>query len=162
MLWDCVTAVRSYVSWQRLLGMIAFTAKSEQAYKGLNTYFLFVYFFVLFFRLILHRPAVRISLPFHPTSLISTPDPGLQLGDPAPLIGLLLWTWCHFMYFKLFLPPTGYELYRAVFFAHYKGAIYSNKQMLTLTRFRRRSFHELACEAQTYFRSSLLSLRKIK
>ena len=48
------------------------------------------------------------------------------------------------------------------FFAHYNGAIYSNKQMLTLARFRRRSFHELACEAQTYFRSSLLSLRKIE
>ena len=27
-------------------------------------------------------------------------DPGLQLGDPAPLIGLLLWTWWYFIYFS--------------------------------------------------------------
>ena len=36
--WDCETAVRSYVSWQRLLGMIAFIAKSEQQYNELNNY----------------------------------------------------------------------------------------------------------------------------
>ena len=30
-------------------------------------------------------------------------DPGLQLGDPAPLIALLLWTcWRHFIYFESF------------------------------------------------------------
>ena len=30
-------------------------------------------------------------------------DPGLQLGDPAPLIALLLWTcWRHFMCFESF------------------------------------------------------------
>ena len=40
----------------------------------------------IFFCFILFRLAVRISLPFNCT------DPGLQLGDPALLIGfILLW-----------------------------------------------------------------------
>ena len=29
-------------------------------------------------------------------------DPGLQLGDPAPLIGLFLWTFWHFIHFEFF------------------------------------------------------------
>ena len=140
--------------------MIAFTAKSEQAYKGLNTFFFFHVFFVLFFRLILHRPAVRISLPFHPTSLIvliqvynwETQHHSLVCCCGLDVILCIL----NFFFHRLVTNCT------EPFFAHYNGAIYSNKQMLTLARFRRRSFHELACEAQTYFRSSLLSLRKIK
>ena len=31
-------------------------------------------------------------------------DLGLQLGDPAPLIGLLLWTFWHFIHFEFFSP----------------------------------------------------------
>jgi len=45
-----------------------------------------LFIFVLFC-LLLHRLAVRISLPFY----IFLFDPDLQPGDPAPLIGLLLW-----------------------------------------------------------------------
>ena len=51
----------------------------------------------IFFWLLLHRPAVTISLTFHIYSSYRT-DPGLQLGDRAPLIGLLLWTFWHFIY----------------------------------------------------------------
>ena len=51
----------------------------------------------IFFWLLLHRPAVTISLTFHIYSSYHT-DPGLQLGDRAPLIGLLLWTFWHFIY----------------------------------------------------------------
>ena len=47
-------------------------------------------FFVLFFCLLLHRLAVRISLPFHIFYMFNCTDPGLQLGDPAPFIGLVL------------------------------------------------------------------------
>ena len=43
-----------------------------------------VYLFVLFFCLLLHRLAVTIKF--------NCTDPGLQLGNPALLIGLLLWT----------------------------------------------------------------------
>ena len=50
-----------------------------------------IYFFA-FFCLLLHRFAVSISLQFNCT------DPGQQLGDPALLIGLLLWTCPHFRY----------------------------------------------------------------
>ena len=52
-----------------------------------------IYFFVLFFCLLLHRLAVRISLLcliFLQVQIYCT-DPGLQLGDPALLIGLLFW-----------------------------------------------------------------------
>ena len=50
-----------------------------------------IYFFASFC-LLLHRFAVSISLQFNCT------DPGQQLGDPALLIGLLLWTCPHFRY----------------------------------------------------------------
>ena len=50
-----------------------------------------IYIFA-FFCLLLHRFAVSISLQFNCT------DPGQQLGDPALLIGLLLWTCPHFRY----------------------------------------------------------------
>ena len=46
-------------------------------------------FFVLFFCLLLHRLAVRISLPFHIFHMFNCTDPGLQLGDPAPFM-----VWC--------------------------------------------------------------------
>ena len=51
----------------------------------------------MFFWLLLHRLAVTISLTFHIYSSYRT-DPGLQLRDPAPLIGLLLWTFWHIIY----------------------------------------------------------------
>ena len=51
-----------------------------------------IYIFKQIANLPLHRLAVRISLPFHIFSTSLSTDPGLQLGDPAPLIGLLLWT----------------------------------------------------------------------
>ena len=51
-----------------------------------------IYIFVAFFCLLLHSFAVSISLQFNCT------DPGQQLGDPALLIDLLLWTCPHFRY----------------------------------------------------------------
>ena len=47
--------------------------------------------FVLFFCLPLHRLAVRNSLPFHDflQVIIYCTEPGLQLGDPAPLKGFV-------------------------------------------------------------------------
>ena len=58
-------------------------------------------FFILFYCLLLHHLIVRISLPFlwFSTSHYCT-DPGLQLGDPAPLNGLSLRT-CWYIYFFL-------------------------------------------------------------
>ena len=40
------------------------------------------------------------------TSFICT-DPGLQLGDPAPFIGLLLWTCWYFLYWNPLVPARG-------------------------------------------------------
>ena len=40
----------------------------------------------------------QFAVSYFPTSCYCN-DPGLQLGDPAPLIGLLLWTCWYFIYF---------------------------------------------------------------
>ena len=56
----------------------------------LGNLFKYICFFVLFFCLLLHRLAVRISLRFIFFYKFNCTDPGLQLGDPAPLIGLLI------------------------------------------------------------------------
>ena len=53
----------------------------------------------VFFCLVVHCLAVRISLPFYIlyTSCYCT-DPGLQLWDPAPFNGLSLWTSCYLIF----------------------------------------------------------------
>ena len=47
-------------------------------------------YFCFMFSLLLHRLAERISLPFHFFYKFNCTDPGLQVGDPAPLIGFFL------------------------------------------------------------------------
>ena len=55
----------------------------------------------VFFCLVVHCLAVRISLPFYIlyTSCYCT-DPGLQLWHPAPLNSLSLWTCCHLIFWQ--------------------------------------------------------------
>ena len=71
----------------------------------LSNLFKYIYFhMVLFFCLLLHRLAVRIwvcRFIFFYMFNCTDHDPGLQLGDPAPLIGLLLWTCRHLDSLKL-------------------------------------------------------------
>ena len=58
---DCETAVGSYVSWQRLLGMIAFIVKSEQEYNELNNY---IFSFAQGLNVFFHLLVTNCTKPF--------------------------------------------------------------------------------------------------
>ena len=56
--------------------------------------------------------AVRMSCRFIFFYKFNCTDLGLQLGDPAPLIGLLLWTCWYFIYFGTYPGGKGNRLNR--------------------------------------------------
>ena len=66
--------------------------KTKNIFKHL--YFMF-YSFLYFFIALPQGSVCRVIFFYK----FNCTDPGLQLGDPAPLIGLLLWTCWHFIYF---------------------------------------------------------------
>ena len=82
-----LTGMKRITGMIRMTGMIGMLVFTPKYWANLFNYT----FFVLFFCLLLHCLAISISLPFHifPQVVICT-DPGLQLGDPAPLISLTL------------------------------------------------------------------------
>ena len=96
--------------WNGKLILTARRWTSKQKKKTKNMYlFKYIYifvlyfvfcFFVLFFCLLLHRLAVRISCRFIFFYKFNCTDPGLQLVDLAPLISLLLWFCWHFKHFR--------------------------------------------------------------
>ena len=66
-----------------------------------NTFSLKIYFFVLvfFYFFIAFCRDDQFAFSWFSSSYYST-DPGLQLGDPAPLIGLSLWTCWNFIFWN--------------------------------------------------------------
>ena len=68
--------------------------------------YLFKYIYFLFYFLFYSFVYFFIALPYGSVCRFiffykfNCTDPGLQLGDPVPLIGLLLWFCCHFKYFR--------------------------------------------------------------
>ena len=65
--------------------------------------YIFFYSFVYFF-IALPQGSVCRFIFFYK---FNCTDPGLQLRDPAPLIGLLLWTFWHFTYFGIYFTYLG-------------------------------------------------------
>ena len=80
-----------------------YSNKLGNLFKYKILFYSFVYFFI-----ILPLGSVCHFIFFYK---FSCTDLGLQLGDPAPLIGLLLWTCWHFIYFANYRPHPSHRKY---------------------------------------------------